>query len=141
MNVILNGSQSNTRRGDITLLGSVDLTGKENQALKIVNSGGVAKFALPTAITDMVPFICMSGDAAGSETAGEAPARNENCRVLVSGAVAPGDKLSLDPNNLGKFYVAGAGAGATNYWYVAEETAAANGLCLVRPIGPVPVTL
>jgi hypothetical protein len=140
MNVILNPSQSNTRKGDRTLLASVDLTGKENYLLKIVNDGGVAKFALPTAITDMVPFVCASGDVAGNEVAAEAPSGNENCRVLVNGAVSPGDLLTLDPNAYGKLYKPAGGSGATVAWFVAEEAAAAGGLCLVRRIGPYPFT-
>lgn len=140
MNIILNPGQTDTRKGDITLLASVDLTGRENQLLKIVNAGGVAKFALPTAITDIAPFICASGDVAGNEVAAEVPSGNENCRVAVNGAVSPGDLLCIDPNAYGKLYKPAGGSGATVAWFVAEEAAAAGGLCRVRKIGPMAFT-
>ena len=140
MNAILNGSQSNTKRGDITLLASVDLTGKENYLLKIVNSGGVPKFALPTAVTDLAVYVCGSGDVAGNEVAAESPSGGENCRVLVNAAVVPGDLLCIDPNAYGKLYVPAGSSGATNVLFIAEESAGAGGLCLVRCVGPMPKT-
>ena len=140
MNVSLNPSQSNTKKGARTLLGSVDLTGKENYLLKIVNDGGVAKFALPTAVTDQAVFICASGTTAGNEVTGESPSSSENCRVLVNATVVPGDLLCLDPNAYGKLYVPAGSSGATNVLFVAEEGAAAGGLCLCRKVGPMPKT-
>jgi hypothetical protein len=134
MNVLLNGRQSDTRKDDITLLSNSNLTGDENLLLKIVNSGGVAKFDLPANINDEAFYVCMSGGAAGAETAAEAPGLGENCRVAVSGACNPGDKLGLDPNNWGKLYVPGAGAGAGFYLFMAEETGVAGQDCLVRRI-------
>lgn len=140
MNVILNPSQSNTRRGDINLLANSNLTGKENYLWKIVNNAGVPSFDLPAAITDMAIFIGASGDIQGNNVAAEAPDMSQNCRVLVSGAVNPGDILTLDPNNWGKLYKPAPASGATNAIAIAEEVAAAGGLCLVRFIGPTPYT-
>lgn len=120
MNVILNPKQTNTRQGVKTLLASVDLTGKENYLLKIVNDGGVAKFALPTAVTDVAPYICASGDVAGNEVSAECPSTGENCRIQLAGACNPGDKLCLSAT-YGKVYAPAAGAGALLVEYVAEE--------------------
>lgn len=132
MNVLLNGRQSDTRKDDITLPSNSDTTGKENLLLKIVNSAGVAKFDLPANINDEAFYVCMSGGAV--ETAAEAPGLGENCRVTVSGACNPGDKLGLDPNNWGKLYVPQAGAGAGFYLFMAEEAGVAGQDCLVRRI-------
>lgn len=140
MNVILNASQSNTKQGAKTLLGNVDLTGKENLLWKIVNVAGVPKFDLPAAITDLAIYVGMSGDVAANDNTGEVPSVNENCRVLVNGAVNAGDLLCLDPASYGKLYKPAGGSGATVAHFIAEETAAAGGLCLVRKIGPYPFT-
>jgi hypothetical protein len=140
MNVILNPQQSDTKSGAITLTSTSDMTGKESQAVKIVNTAGVAQFALPAAITDMAVFIVASGDVAANETAAESPNLGENCRVAVNGACVAGDLLCLDPNAYGKFYKPAGGSGATVAWFIAEETAAAGGLCKARRIGPYPFT-
>lgn len=128
MNIELNAGQSDTRVGDITLPGSVDLTNRENQLVKIVNNAGAANFALPTAVTDQANFICMSGDVAGNPSAAEAPSLNENCRVLIDSvnAINPGDLLSLSPNSFGKLYKPAAGAGAGVYKFQAETAVAAG---------------
>ena len=141
MNIILNPSQSNTKRGAITLAAGVNLTGCENLLWKITNNNGVPNFALPTAVTDMALYVGGSGDVAGNESAAERPDAGENCRVLLDGTCNPGDLLSLSPTNWGRMYKPGAGSGATNYMAVAEEAGVAGQLTLVRMIGPVPVTL
>jgi len=120
MNIILNPLQTNTRQGEITLLASVSLAGKENYLLKIVNDGGVAKFALPTAITDIAPYICASGAAAGSEVQGEAPSTGENCRVRLTGTCVPGDRLCLSAT-YGTLYAPATSAGSLLVEYIAEE--------------------
>ena len=141
MNVILNPSQSDTRRGDINLPASVNLTGCENLLWKIVNNNGVANFALPTAVTDLALWVGASGDVAGNNVAAEAPSQNENCRVLLDGTCNPGDSLSLSPNIWGRLYKPPGGSGATNYLFVAEEAGVAGQLVKVRLYGPMAVTL
>lgn len=126
MNIALNPNQSDTRKGDITLLGSVDLTGKENYLLKIVNSSGVAKFALPTGTDDYAPFVCASGDIAGNETAAESPGHDENFRAVLKGTCVPGDTLSLaDPGtaaDAGKLRKTLTTTGTWRVFAVAEES-------------------
>ena len=51
MNIELNAGQSDTRIGDITLLGAANLTGLEITLVKITNNNGVANFARPAAVT------------------------------------------------------------------------------------------
>jgi len=140
MNVLLNGSQSGTQPGVKTLPAAVDLTGCENLLWKIVNNGA-ANFALPTAIGDVAFFIGASGGAAGSDTAAEAPDLGENARVILDGACAPGDLLSLSPNVWGRTYKPTAGAGTVQYQFIAEEAGADGQAVLVRPISPWAVAL
>jgi hypothetical protein len=140
MNTILNGAQSNTRKGDINLPASVDLTGKENLLWKVVNTAGAANFALPTAITDYATYIGMSGDVIGNNCSGEVPSSSENARVLLDGACAPGDLLTLSPNKWGRLYKPAGGSGATVAWFIAEETGVDGQLVLVRKVGPVAFT-
>ena len=138
MNVTLNPGQSDTRRGDIQLPVAVDLTGKENYLLKISNSGGVAQFALPTAVTDIAPYVCASG--AADVASGEAPAMNENFRAVLKGTCVPGDILVLadpttaaDAGKLRKQPTAGAGT-----WYsfaIAEEAGVDGQAVLCRRVG------
>lgn len=138
MNVILNPLQTNTRRGDITLLASVDLTGKENYLLKVVNDGGVAKFALPTGTDDVALYVCASGDIAGNAVAGEAPSLNENFRVVLKGTCVPGDILSLaDPGtaaDAGKVRKQPATTGTWRSFAIAEEAGADGQHVLCRRI-------
>ena len=140
MNQALNPGQSDTRIGDITLPGTVDLTGKENLIWKIVNNGGVASLALVTAVTDLAAFIGMSGDIIGNNSAAEAPNLNENCRVMIDSvnAINPGDLLALSPNSFGKLYKPKAGDGTGFYTFVSETTVAAGAVlpnpCKVRRV-------
>ena len=140
MSVILNPSQSDTKRGAITLTATSDLTGLENTLVKITNTGGVAQFAVPSNVLDMAIYILASGDVAANDNVAEAPDSGGTCRVKVSGAVVPGGLLCLDPNNWGQLYTPAGSSGATNALFVAEEAAAANGLCKCRRIGPMPKT-
>lgn len=141
MNVILNPGQTNTRKGDINLPASVDLTGKENLLWKIVNNAGAPNFALPTAVTDYAVYIGASGDVPTNNSAAEAPTLGENCRVLLDGVCNPGDVLSLSPNKFGRVYKPGAGAGAVYYNFIAEEAGVDGQQLLVRRIAERTATL
>jgi len=134
MNIILNPGQSNTKRGDKSLPASVDLTGKENLLWKIVNDGGVAKFALPTAVTDVAPFVGASGDIAGNTVAAEAPGLDENCRIKLDGTCVPGDLLCLSSTHYGRLYAPAGSAGSLLVEYIAEEAGIDGQDLLVRRI-------
>jgi hypothetical protein len=140
MNTILNPSQSDTKAGAITLPATTDLTGLENTLVKVANSAGTPKLAVPSNVLDLAVFILASGDVAANDNVAEAPGQNENCRVKVSAAVVAGGELCLDPNNWGQLYTPAGSSGATNILFVAEEAAAAGGLCKCRAVGPIPKT-
>ncbi|PWU18916.1 MAG: hypothetical protein C5B50_07820 [Verrucomicrobia bacterium] len=139
MNIILNPSQSDTKRGDINLLAKSDLTGKENLLWKIVNDGGVAKFDLPGSQTDFAIYVGASGDVAGNNVAAEAPGMEENFRVVLKGACNPGDQLVLS-TDWGKVYVPAGGAGAKQVIAIAEEAGTDGQLVKARRIGAISVT-
>jgi phage-related tail fiber protein len=128
MNVILNGSQSDTKRQDIGLPGNSNLTGKENLLWKIVNNAGVASFDLPSNVADEAVFVGMSGDIQGNTCYAESPDLDDDVRIVFDGTTAcnPGDKLSLSPNYWGQLYAPQAGAGVGYYIYVAEEAGLAG---------------
>jgi hypothetical protein len=134
MNVILNPSQGDTKRGDITLPANSNLTDKENLLWKIVNRNGSPAFDLPGAVTDIACFVGASGDVQGNQVAAEAPSMDQNCRILLDLTCNPGDKLALSPNIWGRVYAPQTGAGATLVEFVAEEAGIAGQLLLCRRI-------
>ena len=131
---MLNPGQTNTRKGEINLPASVNLTGCENLLWKIVNNNGVANFALPTSVNDIAPFIGASGDVIGANTSAEAPSMNENARILLDGTCNPGDKLALSSTNYGRVYAPASGAGSLLVEFIAEEAGVAGQTVLVRRI-------
>lgn len=145
MNIILNPMQSNTRKGDISLLAYVDLTGKEGYLVKVVNDAGAAKFALPTATDDFAPYVCASGDVAGNNAAAEAPTMGENFRVVLKGACNPGDELALaDPGtaaDAGKLRKRLTTTGTWRTFAIAEEKGVDGQLVLCRRVGERSVTI
>lgn len=138
MNIILNPLQSNTKKGDIVLKASVDLTGKTNFLVKIVNNGGVANFALPTSTEDEAIFVLASEATAGSDAAAEAPSPNENFRAVLKGTCNPGDILSLaDPStaaDAGKLHKQPTTTGTYRSVAIAEEAGVDGQYILVRKV-------
>jgi hypothetical protein len=140
MNVQLNPKQSDTKVGAIILPATADLTGKENRLVKITNDGGVAKFALPAAVTDLAQFILASGDVAANDNSAEAPDLGGNARVTLNGTCNPGDILVLcDPTasagvNAGKVQTVPATAGQYFSPGVAEEAGVDEQSVRFRPL-------
>jgi hypothetical protein len=117
MNVQLNPKQSDTKAGAFSLAATADLTGLENFLVKVSNSSGTAKFALPGAVTDLALFVLDSGDVAANDNWAEQPAMGASFRVRLNGTCVPGDILVLcDPT-------ASAGVNAGKVEAVAAQTA------------------
>jgi hypothetical protein len=95
MNPVLNPAQSDTRKGDLTLIGNVDFTGLENYLAKIGNNGGVPNLYLPASVSDASLYVVMAGREAGAPTAVQVPDTGENVRLLARGTGNAGDKLIL----------------------------------------------
>ena len=137
MNQILNPGQTNTKLGDISLVASGNLTGLENCLVKIINTAGVANFALPTGITDQAFYVLASGDIAGNVVAAEAPALGDQCRVILDGTCNPGDQLALSTGSLGTWghlIKPTTGYGSGYYTFIAEQAGTAGQRVLVRRI-------
>lgn len=97
MNIALNPTQSNTKRGIITLTAHDNLTGLEGYLWKIGDDSGTPKFYLPAAVTDLALYVGASGDIAGNDSSGEVP-QDGNFRVKAYGTGLAGDILVLaDP--------------------------------------------
>jgi hypothetical protein len=138
MNLTLNPQQSDTKSGPIALKATADLTGLESRLVKIANSSGTAKFALPSAVTDLALFVLASGNPAANDNWAEQPEPGANFRVRLNGTCVPGDVLVLcDPAassgaNAGKVEALGATAGAYFSVGIAQETGVDEQLVLAR---------
>lgn len=135
-----NGTQSNTQSGAKAFLSAADLTGLEGRLVKLSSASGVAKVALPAAVTDITPFVLGSGDVVGKDNYVEQPPVGGNFRAKLNGTCVPGDILILsDPTassgaNAGKVEALASQSAGTYYSPgVAEETGADTQLVLIRP--------
>ncbi len=138
MNIILNPQQSDTKAGAIALKATADLTGLEGRLVRIANSSGTAKFALPATVLSLALFVLASGDVAANDNWAEQPEPGANFRVRLNGTCVPGDILALcDPAassgaNAGKVEALSATAGAYFAIGVAQETGVDEQLVLAR---------
>ena len=145
MNIELNPGQGDTKLGDITLPANVDLTGKENYLWKIVNSGGAAQFALPTATDDFAIHVGASGNTATNEASAESPSTGDQCRVVLKGACNPGDELALaDPStaaDAGKLRKRLTSTGTWRTLFIAEEAGVDGQTVKCRRVGERSITI
>jgi len=125
-------TQTNTKAGDITVVTSADLTGKEGRLVKLANSSGALVASLPAASTDVCTHIILRvNSATEAEVRPFSPEREH--RVRLQGTCSPGDKLGLsDPTassgaNAGKLEVVTAG----RVYAIAGETGADEQMLLV----------
>jgi hypothetical protein len=87
-------TQSDTKHGQIPLNCGVDLTDKEGFLVKLGTTGAL----LPTAIADIPPYLCVSGEALNVTGQFEPFSGEANRRVYAKGAGSRGDQLVLaDP--------------------------------------------
>ncbi|MGB8355777.1 MAG: hypothetical protein WCD79_17900 [Chthoniobacteraceae bacterium] len=128
MNIILNPTQSDTKRGDIQIIATVNLTGLEGRLAKLVSNGeGPALAALPTALTDLAFYVIASGDIAGNPVNIETPGTDDEFRVVAKGTGTAGSLVVLaDPNassgaDAGKVTALGSTAGQYFSPGIAEE--------------------
>ena len=131
-------SQTNTRHGDLTFPSYEDLSGKEGRLVKLVNSSGVAKVALPDDVADRCLFVLIDGgDASGDHVVVRPLEPARNIRVPLSGTCNPGDRMTLaaiDGSLDGK--AAALTAAADTYWVfgLAEEAGVDGQDVLIRPL-------
>ena len=138
-------SQTNTQAGQIVLLANEDLTGKEGLLVAIVNASAVAKFALPSAVSDLALFVLTDGDAAGEKVAALPLSPDRNVRIRLSGTCVPGDVLvpaDIDGTKDGMVKVLPAAAGTYRGIAIAEESGVDGQLVKARPamIGNITIT-
>ncbi|CAN5352516.1 hypothetical protein BH09VER1_BH09VER1_28470 [soil metagenome] len=127
-------TQSDTKNGKLPLICGEDLTLKEGYLCTLTSTGAL----LPTAITDLVPFLCDAGDVLG-ESGDFIPFTGEkNHRVWAKGAGSKGDRLVLaDPGTAadkGKVRVLPGATGTYLVIAIAEEDFEDGQLVKVRPV-------
>lgn len=138
-------NQSNTRAGQIVLPANEDLTGKEAHLLAIVNATNVAKFALPSAVSDLALFVATDVDVAGQPVAALPLSPDRNVRIKLDGTCVPGDVLVLadiDGTHDGQVKVLPAVGGTYRGIAIAEEVGVDGQALLCRPalIGNITIT-
>ena len=145
MNIELNPNQDGCKRGDIALPANTNFTTGgagggvcDGYLVKIANNAGAANFVLPTAVADQAIFILAQSDVVGATVFAESPGLDDECKVMVSGAVTPGSYLSMNTACYGTLFTPAGGAGALACDFIAEEsqkgTVAAPVLCKARRI-------
>lgn len=128
-------TQSNTQRGPIVVPANVDLTGMEGRLAVLANDSGVAKAALPAALTDVACYLIIEGNVADADVTLQPLEPGQQIRVPAkSTTLVPGDKVVA--------YASGSEGMLTEYTAgdafivgIAEEVGAAeNQLVLIRPL-------
>lgn len=140
----MTSAQSNTIEGLITVTPNADLTGKEGFLARIVNSSGVAKADLPSAITQQCLYVIEQG----ATTSGKAELRplvsGRQVRIKAKGAGNPGDKaVPATTGDFGKIRAdaTGLGGGSSALIGYFEEAFVDGQLALVRYCPEVSITL
>jgi len=134
-------TQSDTKIGQLPLNCGVALTDKEGFLVKLASTGAL----LPTAITDIPSFLCVSGEALDSAGQFEPFTGEKNCRVVAKGAGNQGDQLVLadpsTPADAGKLRALPVAGGTYRVVAIAEEDFVDGQLVKVRPLAVGNVTV
>lgn len=138
-------TQTNVQKGPIVLTAHVDLSDANGLLVKIHNDSDVAKFALPTADTDLALFVCIDGDEAGNTAAAQPLAPDQSVRIRLKDTCAPGDVLVLadtSGDDAGKVQALPSDPGTYRGLAIAEEKGIDGQLIKARPalIGNITIT-
>jgi hypothetical protein len=118
------------------MLAAVSLLGMEGLLVKVTNSAGTPKAALPAAQNDLALHLVIQGAASG-ELADLLPlSAEQQVRIRLNGTCNPGDKLVLDVGaeaDYGKVKKLPATAGTYLVIGDADEAGVDEQLLLVRP--------
>lgn len=136
--------QSNTQAGAIVIASGEDLSTKAGYLVEIRNNSGVAQAYLPDSINDYAFYQVIDGGSASGDNVTLLPLhQSRNFRVVLKGAINPGEILSLaDPTTTadkGKLRKVPSAAGTYRVLAIAEEAGVDGQAVLVRhvPIGQV----
>lgn len=129
MNVILNPNQDGTKRGDVGYPANTNFTtggagagNCDGYLVKISNNNGVANFVLPAALADPAFFILAQSDVVGNTVYAESPGMDEQCKLMCSGTVTPGQYLGSNAALYGTVFGTVSTGTAVVDW-IAEEAA------------------
>lgn len=129
----MNVTQTDTKVGQLPLICGEDLTGKEGLLGKLTTTGVL----LPTAITDITPYIVVGGEVITVEGQFKPLTNNENARVFAKGAGSKGASLVLanpaTPADKGKVRALPVASGTYRVLAIAEEDFVDGQLVKLRP--------
>jgi hypothetical protein len=129
-------SQTNIRRGSFPVIAAEALA--EDRLVKITNATGVAKAALPAAVTDDAFFVVANPAAAGANADIQPLEHGQRHRVTLKGTANPGDRLVLaDPStaaDAGKVRVLPTAAGTYRVLALAAEIGVDGQSLLIAPV-------
>lgn len=132
----MNDFQSNTKKGSIAVESNEDLTGKEGYLVKIVNSSGEKKAALPSAAGDETPYFINDGAASGNISELKPMRPDEQVRLRLNGTCDLWDVIVREDEtgaDKGKVRKLPASAGTYTRVGIAEEDGEDEQLLLIRP--------
>ena len=94
--------QTNFQPGELVFPAKVDLEGKEDYLVKLVNDSGVAKVNLPGATTDITPYVVTDTNKGADANCSVLPIQpGRNFRAKLHGTCVPGATLVLAGMNDG----------------------------------------
>jgi hypothetical protein len=141
----MNSNQGDTRTGQIPLNCGEDLTGKEGHLVKLADGGNIAEALLPTAITDITPFVCVSSGTLDTLGQFQPFTGEKNHQVRTKGTGSAGDQLVLADTGTaadkGKLRKLPATTGTYRVLAIAEADFVDGQLLKVRPIPFLSVTV
>jgi len=91
--------QTNTQVGDIQVIASESLVGKEGFLAVLINSSNVLNCRLPDTVIELAMFVIIEGAALGSPATLRPLSIDREVRVRLNGTVVPGALLKLDAIN------------------------------------------
>lgn len=130
--------QTNFQPGELVFPAKVDLEGKEDYLVKLVNDSGVAKVNLPSAATDLTPYIVTdTNKGAGANVSVKPIQHGGNFRAKLKSTCAAGDLLVLaapgdDGADAGKVMALPETAGNYRQIGIAEEAGVDGQSVLIR---------
>jgi hypothetical protein len=137
--------QSNIIKGAFIAPANADLTGMEDRLVKPVNDSGTLEISLPAANTDECPYVLTEGGEAGDDVTVEPFTADRQFRIITKDALVPGTRLCLadvaTAADKGKVRALPTAAGTYRVFAVAEATAAAGSLALIRKTDAVSVVV
>lgn len=131
-------SQSNTQEGLVSFNSGEDLSAKDGYLVKMSRKDGTTpEVLLPTANTDITPYVVVDGGTLDTESVVQPLDPNRNVRVVAEGTGSAGDQICLadtgTAGDKGKIRILPALAATYRVIGIAEEDFVDGQKTLFRP--------